>query len=237
MKIRKLFFISLSILFVFLIYLTTVDKKIYYLNIGDSVAMGINSYKIVNNGYDRYVIDYLKKEDKLEKYINHFNQNDLRITDLFNMINSNHEIKIDNHSQSIKNALIKADIVTLSIGNDDFYQKLNNNYTVSELFNIVDEYKNDLEKLLILMRKYCKEDIIMLGYYNPYFLDSNKNKVVLYMNEKMTSLAKDYDVKYINIHNLITPNEILNPKDYHISNKGYKLISKEIIKIIKKDIL
>lgn len=237
MKIRKLFFISLSILFVFLIYLTTVDKKIYYLNIGDSVAMGINSYKITNNGYDRYVIDYLKKEDKLEKYVNIFNQNDLRISDLYNMINNNYEIKINNHNQSIKNALIKADMVTLSIGNDDFYQKLNNNYTVNELYNIVDECKNDMEKLLILMRKYCKEDIIVVGYYNPYFLDLNKNKIVSYMNEKMDSLAKDYNVKYINIDNLITPNEILNPKDYHISNNGYKLIGNEIIKIIKKDIL
>lgn len=237
MNIKKLFFISLSILFVFLIYLTTVDKKIYYLNIGDSVAMGINSYKITNNGYDKYIVDYLKVEEKLEKYVNSFNQNNLRITDLYNMININHEIKIGNHNQTIKNALIKADMVTLSIGNDDFYQKLNNNYTTNELYNIVDEYKKDMEKLLTLVRKYCKEDVIMIGYYNPYFLDLNKDKIVSYMNEKMESLAKDYDVIYINAHNLIGPSEILNPKDYHISNNGYKLISKEIIKKIKKHIL
>lgn len=237
MKLKKIFFISLSVLIVFLIYLTTVDKKIYYLNIGDSVAIGTNSFKIVNNGYDKYIIDYLQKEEKLEKYINGFNQKDIRIDDLHNMINSNYEIKIGKHNQSIKNALIKADMVTLSIGNDEFYQQLNNNYTYEEFLSLVDNYIEKMEKLFVVIREYCKEDVIMIGFYNPYFTDLNKNKIVSYYNDKMILLSKKYNIKYLDINNFITPKYILNPRDYHISNEGYKLIAEKIIKTIKKDIL
>lgn len=236
MKIKKLFFIGITTLLVFLIYLTTVDKKIYYLNIGDSIAIGINSYKIESNGYATPVTNYLKKENKLEKFINNFNQSDLRISDLYNMINNNYEIKIHNRNQSIKNALIKADIVTLSMGNDDFYQKLNSNYTINELYNLVDNYKNDMEKLILLIKKYCKEDIIMIGYYNPYN-DSNKEKIITYMNKKMSDLATENEIKYINLQGVISYDYIVNPKDYHISSEGYLLIGEEIIKIIKRDIL
>lgn len=236
MKIRNLFFIGLITLLIFLIYLTTVDRKIYYVNIGDSVAMGVNSYKISNNGYDNYINKYLNKEDKLEKYINKFNKYDLRITDLYNMINNNYEIKEGNYKQSIKNALIKADIITLAIGHDYIYQKINTNYTLNELYDLVDKYINDMERLLVLIKKYCKEDIIVIGYYIPY--DNQKSEeTITYMNKKMNDLTKELQVKYINIQNIINSNHLIVPNDYHISNNGYQLISNEILKTIKKEIL
>lgn len=236
MKLKKLFFISFTILLVFLIYLATVNKKVYYLNLGDSIAMGVNSYKVKGQGYDNYIIKYLKKEEKLEKYINNFNQKDLRITDLYNMIDNNYEIRLHNRSQNIKNALIKADIVTLAITNDDFYQKLNSNYNLNELYELVDSYKNDMENLILLIKKYCKEDIIMVGYYNPYNNEKSE-KIVTYMNKKMIDLAAENEIKYINLQNIINSKYVLNFNDYHISNEGYELIGEEIIKIIKKDIL
>lgn len=236
MKIKRLLFISLTILVVFLVYLSTVDKKVYYLNLGDSVAMGKNSYKIVGTSYDYFIKDYLDNQNKFEKFINEFNQEDLRITDLYNMIDSNYKIDINGRSQSVKNALIKADIVTISIGNDSFYPKLNGNYTLHELYNIIDEYKKDMEKLLILVKKYCKEDIILIGYYNPY--DNNISKrAVQYINNKMENLAKEYKIKYLNLEQIITDKFISNPNDYHMSNQGYQFIAEAIIKIIKKDIL
>lgn len=236
MKIKKLLFISLTVLVVFLVYLSTVDKKVYYLNLGDSVAMGKNSYKIVGTGYDYFIKNYLNNQNKFEKFINGFNQEDLRITDLYNMIDSNYKIDINGHNQSIKNALIKADIVTIAIGSDDFYPKLNGNYTLNELYNIIDEYKKDMEKLLVLVKKYCKEDIILIGYYDPY--DNNiSQQAVHYINNKMENLAKEYKIKYLNLEQIITDKFIINPNDYHMSNQGYQYIAEEIIKIIKKDIL
>lgn len=236
MKIKKLLFVSLTILIVFLVYLGTVDKKVYYLNLGDSVAMGKNSYKVIGRSYDYYIKDYLNEKNKFEKFINEFNQEGLRITDLYNMIDSNYKIDINGHSQTIKNALIKADIVTISIGNDDFYPKLNGNYTLNELYEIIDGYKADIEKLLLLVKKYCKEDIILIGYYDPFNSDIS-HQAVQYINNKMNALATENKIHYLNLEKIITNKFILNPNDYHISNQGYQYIGEEIIKIIKKDIL
>ena len=236
MKIKKLFFISFTTLLIFLIYLTTVDKKIYYLNIGDSVSLGINSYKEKVNGYDVYIKEYLASEQKLEKFINSFSKKDIRIIDLYNMIDNNYKLKINNKEQTLKNALIKADIVTLSIGSDELYQKINNNYSLAELYEFVDSYKLDMEKLIIILKKYCKEDIFLIGYYKPYN-NLKDEKIITYMNLKMNDLAKEYKIKYINLENIITNEYLLNPNDYHFSNKGYQKISEEIIKIIKKEIL
>ena len=198
--------------------------------------MGFNSYKISNNGYDKYVYDYLNKQEKLEKYITEFNEPDLRISDLHNLIENNYQIEINGHNQTLKNALIKADLVTLSIGNDDFYQKLKLNYTTNELYDIVDNYVNDMEKLLLLIKKYCKEDVVLLGYYDPVN-SLTSEKVVTYMNKKMMDLTSENQIKYINLQTIINNNHLLNPNNNYISNTGYQKIGSEIIKIIKKDIL
>lgn len=236
MEIKKLFVISFTTLLIFLIYLTTVDKKVYYLNLGDSIALGINSYKEKINGYDIYVKEYLEQEGKLEKYINSFVKKDIRVVDLYNMIDNNYKVKINNKEQTLKNALIKADIVTISIGFDELYQKINNNYSLNELYTFVNSYKVDMEKLIILLKKYCKEDIILIGYYIPY-ADSKNKELIAYVNLKMNDLANKYKLKYINLEKIITNNYLPNPKDFHFSNKGYQKISEEIIKIIKKEIL
>lgn len=236
MEIKKLFVISFTTLLIFLIYLTTVDKKVYYLNLGDSIALGINSYKEKINGYDIYVKEYLEQEGKLEKYINSFVKKDIRVVDLYNMIDNNYKVKINNKEQTLKNALIKADIVTISIGFDELYQKINNNYSLNELYTFVNSYKVDMEKLIILLKRYCKEDIILIGYYIPY-ADSKNKELIAYVNLKMNDLANKYKLKYINLEKIITNDHLPNPKDYHFSNKGYQKISEEIIKIIKKEIL
>ena len=39
MKLKKIFVVAVLFLIVFLIYLTTMDKKVYYLALGDSISL------------------------------------------------------------------------------------------------------------------------------------------------------------------------------------------------------
>ena len=78
--------------------------------------------------------------------------------------------------KSIKNALIKADLVTLSIGMNDFLYKMNldvEEFSMEELYDYVDEMSEDTDTLLRLLREYCKEDIMMTNYYVPRNLNSD----------------------------------------------------------------
>lgn len=216
MKIKTLLIIGIMIIFVFLIYLSTIDTKVYYLNLSDS-------YSSEQPNYSSYFNKYLMENKKLEKYINEFNIDDYRITDLTRMIEDNKKIKIGDSEQTIKNALIKADLLTFGIGMNDINYKIGN-ATMNELYDYCDEILEDLEILFIILREYCKEDIIMLNYYNIY--ESKYDEIFNYVNNKLDEIASEYDIKVIDLNNIVS-NKSINNKN--ISSKEHEIILSEII--------
>ena len=96
-----------------------------------------------------------------------------RITDLINDIKNNKKI----NNRNIQNILIKSSTIYLDLNNLINCDNYNCTYT-----NI-----SDLEKLLILIRLYSKERIIIR-------LLNNQNDINNYTNEKVMILAKKYDI-------------------------------------------
>ena len=117
MKWKALIFLALTFLIVFIIYLTTLDRKVYYLNLGDEIAGG-------DSNYGEWIKDYFKSKGKLEKYVSEFIEEDYRTTDLIHAIEDNRKVYSNGMNITLKNALIKADLVTLSIGSNDIYYKI-----------------------------------------------------------------------------------------------------------------
>ncbi len=171
---KKILAIGLIFLIVFLIYNFNKDKEIYYFNIMDK-----------ENNYPNLI----KKEiPKLEKYIN-YQKTDLRVTDLIRDINDN--IVINN--KNIQNILIKADLITLSIGNNEIEYKIKNT-KVTDLYNYVDEVASDIEELLKLIRIYSKEKIYLIGINidNEYY-----KELIDYLNIKLEDICDSYNVEFI----------------------------------------
>lgn len=166
---KKILFIGLVLLAVFVIYLCNMDKKVYYVVLGDDV-----------NRYSYFVRNYLKDRDVLERYLDDFSSSSVRISDIINDINVNK--KLDDGT-TLKNALIKADLVTLSINIDDIYSK------EDDVYDYIDELALCLDDLLKLMREYCKEDIVFVGY--------SGSDVISYLNKKFKDVCLDYDVSYV----------------------------------------
>ena len=133
MKIKIILFIIIVIIFVFLINYKNIDKKIYYVSIGEETVF---KDKILYN-------------KKIEHIINR-NRNDYRITDIIN--------DIDNNYNEIQTHLIKADILVINISNNELIYKMNNlNY------NYIDSIIVDLDKLFSLIRVYTKEKIYFIN--------------------------------------------------------------------------
>lgn len=216
MKIKTLLITGIIIIFVFLIYLSTIDTKVYYLNLSDS-------YSSEEPNYSSFFNDYLKENKKLEKYISEFNINDYRITDLTRMIEDNKKIKINDSEQTIKNALIKADLLTFSIGMNDINYKIGN-ASINELYDYSDEILKDAEILFIILREYCKEDIIMLNYYNIY--DSEYDEIFNYINSKLDEIASEYNIKVIDLNNIVSNKSI---KNKNISLKEHEIIFNKLV--------
>ncbi len=250
MKLIKRFSIILIFILVIIIYMSNIDNKIYYVALGDSLAEGIDPYGKTGYGYSDYVRKFLEHKNILENYTKKFAKKGHRITDLIMDIENNKKMEIDNKKTTIKNALINADLVTISIGANDLFYKLGVNNLIFDIDNVenlyryVDEIIIDMDKLIELIQKYCKEDIILVGYYNPL---SNKKSLLarelepifMYINIKMTELANKYDIYYVDIYQIFkeNPEYLPNPLDIHPSNEGYEVISREIISVIKQKIL
>ena len=117
MKIKSILICTVIVVVVFLIYLANTDKKIYYVSINDYENNDVKKY-------DFYVNKYLKPTKQLEYFINDFSNSNLRITDVLNNLDKNIEINKDNKKISIQHALIKADLVTLYLDNNDLINHL-----------------------------------------------------------------------------------------------------------------
>lgn len=248
--VKKIIIMLLFIGLPILIYLMTVNNKIYYVALGDSLAAGQNPYGKTAYGYADYVADNLKSKNKLAFYTKKFAVSGYRTVDLIHDINTNKKVLIEGEEITIKHALTKADVVTISIGANDLFYKMGINsmdlayYSEIDLKRYVDEVVFDIEKLVVLVQKYCKEDIILVGYYNPiWHMKKSYAKeiepVFVYANDKMKTLSEKYKVYYVDIHKLFSDSVdfLPNPLDIHPNEKGYNAISDKIMNIIGKQIL
>lgn len=235
---KKIIIISIVGLIIFLIYLTAADKKIYYVALGDELSLNIN-----NNNYSQTISEYLTANNKLEIFVNQFSKDNYHITDIINDIKNNKKININNKSKTIKNALIKADLLTLSIGINDITSKINiKNLNLSNDYNFlyddIDEIVSDLDILLNLLRQYCKEDIMLVGIYYPFKIQNNDlADIFLYANNKFKETTKKYNINYIDIHNLFIENSEYLTENIYPSVEGYNIIAEQIIVTINNTLL
>ena len=176
-------------------------------------------------GYSYYVKKYLTADDLLERYSDEYAKVDTRITDIINDINNNKKVTTGDGSFSLKNALIKADLITLNISSSDVFNKLNKKDVIyNEVYDYIDDLAYDLDNLFKLMREYCKEDILMIGPYNP-FSDINSLDVYEYFNKKYRDVCEKYDVIYVDLSDV---NEL--------NGESYELIGNRVIGKMRKNL-
>ena len=201
---KKIIFIILVFLIVFLIYYFNANEKIYYVSIGDYLSYGINNFEKSDSGYSTILKDNYKKN--LENYVNYSSYDDYRVMDLINDINYNKSVIYEEKEYKIQNLLIKANIMTISIGMNDLIYKKNLNY------NYIDNLLDDIDNLLILIRKYNKDEIYFLGFYDII----NNNDLIEYTNKRLMNICRKNKIKYV-----------------YPTNEGYKYISDRILNFTK----
>lgn len=176
---KKILLTFIIIFLVFIIYIFNRDKKKYILYIGDNG--GISSFSI-----DQLVSEY-KKDKLFEKFVVYKNNNDYRTVDLLNDINNNIKFQYENNNYTLDNSLIKADVIIISIGNNDLeYCKENCNY------RYIDELIDDLNDLFKRIRRFSKEKI----YIYP-LKKVNNTELNNYMNKRFDSIIKKYQINKI----------------------------------------
>lgn len=208
MKLKTIITLIIIIFLVFIIYCFNLDKKIYYVNISDLEFKKVTSY-------NELLSQRLEKDNRLEKYINNFTDKDYRVTDLIRDIETNKTIKIKEKEQTIQNALIKSDILTIKMGDNELNYKIDNS-EINELFEYSDTLLSDLQQLFDLLRKYSKENIYFIGYYNNH--SDYYKEIYDYLNLKIEDMCEDYEITFIESEDLSV--EASNQKIYKTIEKS-----------------
>ncbi len=191
----------------YFVYNITKDNSLFYLNIGDALAMGIDNNNIITEGYSIKLKNYLEETKQLKGYNSSFTNKDYRITDITNSIKYHKVITINKDEQTINELLKKADIITISLGMNELYYKLLTN--TNNMYTYIDEILQDMEELLIEIKKYNNKKVIVLGYYN---ITNNNSDIFTYINYKLNKIVTNKNFIFINL------NDILNKDDYNTNN-------------------
>ncbi|MBR6690303.1 MAG: hypothetical protein IKL65_03125 [Bacilli bacterium] len=218
---KKIIFTILVVLIIFLIYFFNISEKIYYVSLGDYLSYGINNFNSVNNSYSNNVKEYSK--EKLDNYVNYSNYDDYRVMDLINDINYNKTVIYENKEYKLQNLLIKANLITISIGMNDliYKSKIENN-----LYEYTDELLKDIENLFILIRKYNKDKIYFLSFYNIIGNES----LIDYANKRLEILCNKNKIKFVDIS--LLNNYIIS--GIYPTNEGYTYITNKILNFTKR---
>ena len=200
----------------------TNNNNLNYVTLGDSLSKGVTPYFANGYGYSNYIVDYLKKNNKLNSYNDDFTGVDYRITDLINLININYET----NNQTINQAIHSADIITISVGMQELYYKINTNDT--NIYTYIDKMLEDTEELFTLIRKNNNKKIYMLGYYNT----KNTNQDLFnYANIKLKEICQKNKITYIDTQSIFYKNTTYfeNPNSFNPNLQGYYKIYEKII--------
>lgn len=240
MRFKKTIIFSTIILVCFLIYLYFSGEKLIYVALGDSLAAGVNPYGEVSYSYTDFIADHLKDERKLELFVKDYTVSGYKSLDVLQDIYNNKKVLIEDKEYNIRMLLREADLVTISIGANDFmkYFSLNNlhlddiNYYKEQVDNVL----VDVDKLFSELSKYAKCQVIVVGYYNPfpvlfYNYEKNLDEIFNYVDTKYQALTEEYGFSYISFYNTFKENAnfLPNPFDIHPNLNGYKAIADILI--------
>ena len=233
---KKLLILALIILSIFLIYYIFNNNKKVYSAVGDFYANGINSDNNYRYGYPDYMKDIYKEKDELKYFDKSYINDNYSITKMLQDIKYN-DFKIENGKTiSLKKTLREADILTITIGFNDLLDKLEINdiknleYTNQSIINNkLSEVKNDLNKLILEIKKYSKKDIILVGYC---FKDKKNYPNINYISQELDNIYQEVATKnkIINISSIKKLNTYNTNDNIYPNYKMYKDLANKIIK-------
>ena len=237
---KKLLILAIIILSVFLIYFFFNTNQKVYSAVGDFYAAGLNSDNSYEYGYPDYIKDIYKENNVLKYYDNNYTKDSYSIEKMRLDIKNN-DFKVEKGTTiSVKKVLREADILTITIGMNDLLEYLNlRKIDDLEYLNKLDidkgliDIEQDLNKLILEIRKYAKRDIILVGYYFP----NKKNYPNIYYVSKQfdniyNKISKKYKIEYIS-SNYLLKNQKSN--EIYPSYKMYKFLATSISKVLQKN--
>lgn len=226
---KKVFLILTLFLSCYFIYTKTEGNKKNYLVIGDSLSKGINEYGVVSYGYSDFIKDYLEDKKILKNYNKTYTDVNYKVSDIVKILEYNES----KNNMSLNRLIKEADIITISLGIDEIYYKINKNN--QNIYTYIDNMISDYNKILNYISKFHHDKVYILGFYNT---TKNNIDIFNYANYKLEVLTKKYNYTYIDLAKILdnNPTYISQISNNYMPNiRGYEKISQIIVENLKNN--
>ena len=224
-RYKLLLIILLGVIFTFLINFITVKDKINLVSLGDGFSLGMTPYNVAGPSFNDYLKEKLEKKNKLGTYNNEFSIAHLRIHELNDYLEDNTLGKFTRIP--IKQTIAAADIITLSIGLDEFADlSLQNNLTTEAMEN----YINEIEIFLKTIREFYDKKIIIIGLYSAYKFNQFD---AIELNLSLQKICGKYNAYFLDIiayH--LNKSYYLDKTSYYLNYKAHKKIANDLMKML-----
>ena len=218
---KKIIVFLLVFLGVFLIYYLS-NKQINYVSLNDFMVNDIN--------YNNYIDDYLINKNK--KGIVSKNFSNRNIKSMYKDIKNNRTVQYKDDFFYIKKVLRESDLVVISIGMEELAKEYDK-YNMDKNYLLINEIYNDINNLIIEIKKYAKGKIVFLGYYNPTdYYDSKVDEFFYDVDVRFNRLMLNNDIIYIDLYELVKGNKYKG-NSYLLNTSGYQKIASLIEFYIK----
>lgn len=226
---KKVFLILTLFLSCYFIYTKTEGDKKNYLVIGDSLSKGINEYGVASYGYSDFIKDYLENKKILKNYNKTYTDVNYKVSDIVKILEYNES----KNNISLNRLIKEANIITISLGIDEIYYKINKNN--QNIYTYIDNMIRDYNKILNCISKFHHDKVYILGFYNT---TKNNIDIFNYANYKLEVLTKKYNYTYIDLAKILdnNPTYISQISNNYMPNiRGYEKISQIIVENLKNN--
>ena len=205
-----------------IIYFFTQNNEITIVSIGDGISSGMTSYGIEGYSFNDYLKEDYRTKHELKEYIEYAIPNKT-VKELIYEIKENKSIVKKEEQIEIKQAINKADILTIAIGMDELANiKITN--------QIKNEYLHDLEELLSMIKMLNGKKVIVISLYT---WGKNDLLTIEKLNAGIRDIALSNGFLFVDINKILMNKDYyLSTDSYYINYLGHKSIYEELKKVL-----
>ena len=205
-----------------IIYFFTQNNEITIVSIGDGISSGMTSYGIEGYSFNDYLKEDYSTKHELKEYIEYAITNKT-VKELIYEIKENISIVKKEEQIEIKQAINKADILTIAIGMDE----LANSKITNKIKN---EYLHDLEELLSMIKMLNGKKVIVISLYT---WGKNDLLTIEKLNAGIRDIALSNGFLFVDINKILMNKDYyLSTDSYYINYLGHKSIYEELKKVL-----
>lgn len=210
-----------------LISFITFKTKINLVSLGDGFSLGMTSYNVAGPSFNDYLKEHLESQNKISSYNNEFSQAHLTVHELNEYLEDNTLGKFTRIP--IKQTIASADILTISIGIDEFADlSIQNNLTKEAM----DNYIKEIDNFLKTIREFYDKEIIIIGLYPAYKFDK---KDAIEINNLLRKTAGKYNSHFLDIiAYYLNENYYLDKTSYYLNYKAHQKIAEDLTKMLNR---